>query len=94
MTKRTLDYWDSERIVQDAINIVSNQVSISRESILRDVVPTPEMRQALRLQIVRDLNTLRFSVNSDHIVLKPEHTVHDVALSLTGLAGDADVDDE
>jgi hypothetical protein len=94
MNGRRLDHQDSEKVVSDAIEAVLHRRPLSQHYTLHDLLPTPEMREAVRHRIVHNLDTLRFSIDPGLIDLKPERTVHELTVSLTGLAGDADVNDK
>ena len=90
---KQLEFEKSIRIVESAMKRTTT-ATFSQHSALREVLPTPELREVFRRHIRGDVNAHGFGIKSERIPLDPHLTIHDVALAVTSLAGDPTVDDD
>jgi hypothetical protein len=88
-----LQYENSIQLVESAMRKTTG-TTFSRHSALREVLPTPELREVFRKQIRVNVKSHGFGIQSRRIPLEAHVTIHDVALAVTSLAGDPGVDDD
>lgn len=94
LVAKKLDRTRSAEIVEAAVRKTSGSASVSVTVSLGEVLPTPALREAFRVHIRNGVRSAGFGIKSKSIPLEPHFTIDHIVSSVTGLAGDPDVDDD
>lgn len=91
---RRLEYTTSVEMVRSALTKTSGPRSFSVDTVLGDLLGEQSQREVFRERLRDTVRAAGYGVRWKRIPVEPHITIHLLATTLTGLAGDPDVDDD